>query len=269
MDHNKVNVVFNRRWYDDEDFNIFDLKNFYSDLEFTKYLREVRNEFLAISQYFYSKFSKALWVPESKTVNKLIVLEKAKKIGFNVPSTYLVSEKSNLIELLEKHEKLITKASGDIWPIQTEQSLLTFLTKRITLKELEVIGDVFFPSLIQEEIEKEYAVRIFYFFGELHSMAILSQNDPTTEVDFRNYNHSKLSRMVPYQMDSKTSTLIVLLMNDLGLNTGSIDLIYKNDRYYFLEVNPVGQFDMVEVPCEYGLYEIIAKKLISLDPQNS
>ncbi len=23
LDHNKVNVVFNRRWYDDEDFNIF------------------------------------------------------------------------------------------------------------------------------------------------------------------------------------------------------------------------------------------------------
>jgi hypothetical protein len=70
------------------------------------------------------------------------------------------------------------------------------LTKRITINEVgsDNISSEFFPSLIQEEIDKDYEVRIFYFFGELYSMAILSQNDPSTEIDFRNYNHSKLSR---------------------------------------------------------------------------
>lgn len=51
-------------------------------------------------------------------------------------------------------------------------------------------------------------------------------------------------------------------MNKLNYSSGSIDLVVdKDDKYIFLEVNPVGQFGMVSYPCNYGLEKIIAKAL--------
>jgi D-alanine-D-alanine ligase-like ATP-grasp enzyme len=48
-----------------------------------------------------------------------------------------------------------------------------------------------------------------------------------------------------------------------NLDCGSIDLIYSTDeKYYFLEVNPVGQFGMVSYPCNYQLEKKIAIELI-------
>ena len=37
----------------------------------------------------------------------------------------------------------------------------------------------------------------------------------------------------------------------------------KNDNYYFLEINPVGQYGMVADPCNYELDKLIAKYLIN------
>ncbi len=52
-------------------------------------------------------------------------------------------------------------------------------------------------------------------------------------------------------------------MDNLGLDTGSIVLIKsKDDQWYFLEVNPVGQFGMVSYPCNYYLERKIAEYLV-------
>lgn len=47
-------------------------------------------------------------------------------------------------------------------------------------------------------------------------------------------------------------------MKDVGLNTGPIDLIRGlDDKYYFLEINPVGQYGFISKPCNYDIdYEI-------------
>ena len=48
----------------------------------------------------------------------------------------------------------------------------------------------------------------------------------------------------------------------MGLKSGSIDMIYSTDNiYYFLEVNPVGQFYQVSFPANYYLEKEIAKTL--------
>lgn len=39
-------------------------------------------------------------------------------------------------------------------------------------------------------------------------------------------------------------------------------VVDEKGDYYFLEVNPVGQYGMVEFPCNYKLNEKIAKYLI-------
>ena len=82
-------------------------------------------------------------------------------------------------------------------------------------------------------------------------MAIFSQEIEQTKVDFRKYSKEIPNRYVPYDLPKTISMKLKRLMDNLKLNSGSIDLVYtKDEDYYFLEVNPVGQFAMVSEPCK-------------------
>jgi hypothetical protein len=55
-------------------------------------------------------------------------------------------------------------------------------------------------------------------------------------------------------------------MKQLNLNTGSIDMaVNTENEYVFFEVNPIGQYGMTSVPCNYNLDKKIAEYLINTD----
>jgi ATP-GRASP peptide maturase of grasp-with-spasm system len=260
-----IKVVFNRRWYDKEDVQYEEKIDKYQHCQTHEVQEPLIAEFGTLSQFFKSLFLKSTWIPASAPVNKLKILYKAQNIGFLIPETYICSTKIELEAILQQHASLITKSIGDIFPIQNRKNSVTFLTKEITKDVVSNLPATFFPSLFQKKVEKEYEIRTFYFFGKCYSMAIFSQRDATTAVDFRNYNLKTPNRTVPYSLSFQIEKKIVKLMKQLNLNTGSIDLIKSNIGYYFLEVNPVGQFGMVEYPCNYPLAKLVAQKLIELD----
>lgn len=119
-------------------------------------------------------------------------------------------------------------------------------------------------SYFEGKIDKAYELRVFYFNQTFYPMAIFSQNDKKTKIDFRNYNRINPNRTVPFELPIDIKDKLSILMNILNLNSGSVDLIVSKDReYYFLEVNPVGQFGMVSHPCNFNIEEIIAKYLLN------
>jgi hypothetical protein len=94
-------------------------------------------------------------------------------------------------------------------------------------------------------------------------MAIFSQGDRQTEVDFRRYNRTRPNRAVPYRLPGDIVGKLRTLMGSLGMDTGSQDLIRTPDgRHVFLEVNPAGQFGMVSHRCNYHLEKRMAEYLI-------
>ena len=94
-------------------------------------------------------------------------------------------------------------------------------------------------------------------------MAILSQKDGQTKIDFRKYNNSKPNRVMPYKMPNEIETKIIKLMQILDLNTGSLDFIYSDkNEFVFLEINPIGQYANVSYHGNYYLDKIIAEELI-------
>lgn len=129
-----------------------------------------------------------------------------------------------------------------------------------------MLPDVFFPSLVQEKLEKDYEVRIFYFLGQFFCMAIISQDNPQTKIDFRKYDIKKPNRFVPCEIDFVTKTKIKEFMNNMNLNIGSLDFVKTiSGELFFLEVNYMGQFGMVDFPCNYGIHKFIAETLINRD----
>ena len=138
------------------------------------------------------------------------------------------------------------------------------MTELLSKNRKKYIPDTFPPSFFQKCIEKEYEIRTFFIENDYYSMAIFSQNDEQTKIDFRNYNESKPNKFIPYILPEDIKSKLIELMKCINLNCGSIDLIVgKDGNYYFLEVNPVGQYDMVSVPCNYNLHKKIAEYLIN------
>lgn len=97
---------------------------------------------------------------------------------------------------------------------------------------------------------------------KFYSMAIFSQNDEKTSLDYRNYNMEKPNRNIPFQLPLNIEKNLKLLMKEKNLNTGSLDLIYSRDgEFILLEINPVGQFSWLSENCNYNIEKKIAELL--------
>jgi len=201
-------------------------------------------------------------------VNKLDVLKSAQQCGLDIPETIVTSKKTELVNFYNEHDgNIITKSLFEVIlgdGADKEGFYLDCTTKKV--QSLEDIPDTFFPTMFQSYVEKKYEIRVFFLKSKCYSAAIFSQNNEKTKLDFRNYDSAFMNRMVPYRLPKQQEECIAKLMKDVGLNSGSIDIIKgKDGMYYFLEINPVGQYGFVDVPCNYKLNEIIAQELIKMD----
>jgi ATP-GRASP peptide maturase of grasp-with-spasm system len=199
--------------------------------------------------------------------NKMEVLQIAQKVGLLIPETIITNNKATVKSFIIKHKRIISKGIEDgIGGCKLLNTNIICGTEEITYKDLNLFPETFFYSLFQEKINKEFEIRVFFIAGECYAMAIFSQLDKRTKLDFRNYNIEKPNRKVPFILPTEIRLKIRLLMDELKLNTGSIDIIYSIDKkYIFLEVNPVGQYGMVSKPCNYLLDKKIAQFLVSND----
>ncbi|HEY8970937.1 MAG TPA: grasp-with-spasm system ATP-grasp peptide maturase [Puia sp.] len=228
-----------------------------------KHMTDEMTEVLDFISFSLDEKCRVLGKHNSYAVNKLKVLEMAAKVGLKTPETFIITTKDDLTELMDKSGKgFITKAISNGVYLFTDTQAYYSYTEKLTKASLNKIRKRFFPSLVQVEIRKKFELRVFFLDNELYTMAIFSQKDEKTKVDFRKYNNSKPNRTVPFRVPGDIAAKIRLLMASLGLNTGSLDFIVdENDEFIFLEVNPVGQITMTSLPCNYYLEKKIAQYL--------
>jgi ATP-GRASP peptide maturase of grasp-with-spasm system len=204
--------------------------------------------------------------PLTYNVNKLFCLKMARDCGLMIPETIICENKSKLKSHFTEY---VTKSLSNVpffHDLKTETNHTT-LSNKVSYNE---ISNRFFISLFQEEIKKEFEVRSFVLFNKLYSMAIFSQQDEKTKIDYRNYNEKKPNRSVPINLPRSIEKKILKFMNKINLNCGSIDLIYSTNNYYvFLEVNPIGQFGGLSDYCCYDLEKIIAHKMMKYEKKHS
>lgn len=198
-----------------------------------------------------------------KQENKLIQLQLAKEIGLKFPDSIVTKSKQELLHFQNKHEQIIIKPIYNSISLKHENELFVSYTSRIGQSEIEKFPDIIFPAIAQKEIEKKFEIRTFYFYGKCYSMAIFSQDNLQTSVDFRKYSLKKPSQQLPYQLDAKLEEKITQFMRASDYVMGSFDFIVDTKgNVFFLEVNPEGQFGMVSKPCNYFIEKKIAKKIL-------
>jgi ATP-GRASP peptide maturase of grasp-with-spasm system len=223
---------------------------------FYKEQNKLISQFLSV--YISSNF-KHVNKLEDNFLNKLDVLRLASECGLEIPYSLITSYKNKI----NFNSKYINKTlTGSVYFKFLNDNRYFSMTETLSNDKKKYIPESFPPSFFQSLIEKEFELRIFFINRTYYSMAIISQNDEQTKVDFRNYNDAKPNRFLPYKLPKEIIMKLNKLMRKININCGSIDIIIgKDGKYYFLEVNPVGQYDMTSGPCNYYLHYKIAEYL--------
>jgi ATP-GRASP peptide maturase of grasp-with-spasm system len=200
--------------------------------------------------------------------NKLQHLQLAASLGLDTPATLVTQQKKALQLFWQQHKgNIIVKpnSSGFFFKAPGEDGQQydhAVYTNTISAEAMAHFPEQFFPTLFQQLLEKRVELRVFYLSGKLYPMAIFSQADKQTELDFRRYNLQRPNRNVPFRLPARQQQLIRRFMRAAQLESGSLDLVLGTDgRYYFLEVNPVGQYGFTGVAGNYPLDQLIALQI--------
>jgi ATP-GRASP peptide maturase of grasp-with-spasm system len=239
--------------------------NFRGHPKFAAYLeKKIAGEQLRLSEYLHFMIETAVPVLGSSTrseLNKLLVLHAANEVGLLTPAFHISNSKASIIAAIAQKPSITKPITDVLYLFDTEHANTGYYsyTEALALSALDQLPDRLSPSFVQEQILKRFDVRVFFLDGRFYAMAIFSQRDEQTRVDFRRYNDAKPNRTVPLKLSSDLEEKIARLFASLNLNTGSVDFVVDlQGRFFFLEINPVGQFSMVFNPCNYFLEKQVA-----------
>jgi ATP-GRASP peptide maturase of grasp-with-spasm system len=231
----------------------------------TYYNQYLKDEIDSVEDYFHDYLNT---LPNAigsyKTaykVNKHLNLRIAESCGLPVPDTLITCNKTDLLAFMEKHQKIITKPLNEAFQYQTKEQWFPTFTIEVQQEAIKFLPEQFQPTLFQEKLAKKLDIRVFFIREELYATAIFSQNSSISATDFRAGLKHKC-RYVPYTLPEALVNQLLQVMKIMKLNSGSIDMVYTTEnKYYFLEVNPVGQFGYISHICNYHLEQKIATQL--------
>jgi len=190
--------------------------------------------------------------------NKIHQLKLAKKHNLIVPQTLFSNDARKIREffLQSCNGKMIAKLHGVISKSMGGENLLS--THIIDADSLEYIDDIeYCPMIFQPYIEKEYELRIVYLEGEFFTGKINNSEHTDWRIAQGDYFWSG------YALPETIKASLTTMMKEMGLYMGAIDMIKSKDgNYYFLEVNPQGEWGMLQKELGFPIAEKIADNLI-------
>ena len=191
--------------------------------------------------------------------NKLYQLKLAKEIGFTIPKTLVTNNKEKIKDFYyESNSRIVLKPfySSKVFHNNKSKFLFTNILKEEHLLNLEQFDLT--PTIFQQYIEKEKEFRITVVGQNVFVASVNSQSNVKTKVDWRKDDLKFSKDILPPEIESKS----IQMVKDLGLLFGAIDIIKgKDGEYYFLEINPNGQWVWIEVDTGLKISEAIINEL--------
>ena len=199
--------------------------------------------------------SEPMWVYRAE--NKALQLRIASDLGLAIPETLITNDKERIKEFCDRFSaEVVLKPMGS-GRIYTGAGIKTIFTNKIKPEHLASLEDYdITPIILQEYIDKDYEIRLTVVDNEFFAAKVDSQKSESTKIDWRRDKTQFDICNLPNEVSHKC----VALVNKLHLNFGAIDLIKsKSGEYYFLEINPNGQWAWIEI--DTGLQ--ISKSIIN------
>jgi len=199
-----------------------------------------------------------------RTSDKHLQLKVALECGLSIPNTVVTNSATELTQFYNETPKgVISKmqSSFAIYEDGKENVVFTNTLKDEHMENLE--GLQISPMKFQEKIEKQLELRVTVVGDEIFCYSIDSQAMDGAQVDWRKRGVALLDKWKTHSLPKALEKQLLQLMDILGLNYGAMDLILTpENKYVFLEVNPVGEFFWLDNLAEGAISEAIANLLM-------
>lgn len=190
--------------------------------------------------------------------HKLRQLREARAAGLRVPATLVTNDPNAVRTFHDTHGgdvvvKLLTPLSASM-----DGQAAHVPTRRLRDADLSALdGLAAGPMCFQERIVARQELRVMWVDGKAFVGAIEGHPE---EVDWRQGHHGDFS---VGELDPATHAALGRLMRALGLTVGAIDvMVPRSGPPVFLEVNPAGEWGMLEVRLGLPIADALAAALL-------
>jgi len=192
----------------------------------------------------------------------------AKKLGFNIPESIITNSPGEVKEFKD-HYNAVGKPLRQALFVSNDNESVIFTNRLGKLGERDSSSISLVPIIVQREVVKKFDVRVTVVGEKVFPVAIYSQSYEETEIDWRKGSRTDLKHE-KIELESSLINKCIDLVKSLNLRFGAIDLICdKDDNYWFLEINPNGQWAWIENQTKLPIASSIADELLRINCNES
>ncbi|WP_411679671.1 MvdC/MvdD family ATP grasp protein [Clostridium thailandense] len=200
--------------------------------------------------------------------NKIYQLQVAQEIGFKIPMSVISNQNEEVNKVIEDcNNDCIIKPikSGNMKDKNCPKAVFTTKLDKSKFNNINQIES--FPLFIQNNIHKQFDLRITVIGEYVFAAQIHSQNNRDSEIDWR--RGRKILEHKNHELPVKIRKMCIELTQKMNLNYSAIDMVLDKDgNYVFLEINPNGQWAWIEKRLGFPLSEKIVDLLIGKEKCN-
>lgn len=212
-----------------------------------------RQEYRELMHSLAGCFPSAVWINDywrmAQYSSKLNQIEIARSHGLFIPETIITTSADAARSFAARFRQVIAKPlyfSGFVHSGQQYACWTNILTEadlhRLTDHDLALA-----PIMIQRRLRKALELRVTVIGEEVFPCAISTSHDTVEGIDWRIKDVEQLPHRL-VNVPEQISKALCGILRDMSLNFGAFDLVLDEDgSYYFLELNPNGQFYWVEL----------------------
>ncbi|HVF43375.1 MAG TPA: hypothetical protein VM936_10215 [Pyrinomonadaceae bacterium] len=225
-------------------------------------------ESAAALEGFFDGLRGARWVNEQRSEraaeNKLLQLRAALDAGLEIPPTLLTNDATRARAFYESHDGRVVAKLLRPLSVSMGSAPLFVYTSDVRAEDIQALDSLrHCPVVFQRKVEKRRELRVAYVAGRLFAGALDASRSARGRTDWRLAEPGECS-WSRAALKPPLAARLEKLMRRLGLDYGAVDLIETPDgRHVFLEVNPGGEWGMLEHDLGLPISEAIADALLS------
>lgn len=195
---------------------------------------------------------------------KIYQLALARSLGFNVPDTLVSNDPGEVREFFKQKKTDIVAKPLRLGYFDYGDRQTSVYTSRVEWADLQDDGAIgIAPVVYQELLPKLYDIRVTVVGRKIFAAAIDSQSVPSATLDWRKADTDNLGHL-RHSLPADLGALCLKYVESLGLNYGALDLVLTPDgEYFFLEINPNGQWLWLEERLGFPISDEIASWLVT------
>lgn len=207
-------------------------------------------------------FENAIWINNPvdtyKAENKMLQLKYANELGFSVPNTLVINYPC---KMLDSNELYAVKSIDTVFLRNgTEECFL--YTNLISGEEINNSELSFSPVVVQQLINPKIDLRITVINNKVYPIKIV-KNMHGVDDDWRKEKDNV--KFIITEISSELKCMCINLVKKLGLKYGAIDMVLRNNKYYFIEINPTGEWAWLVESSGLYIYKDIVNTLTGED----